>query len=82
MSLKRKHEIVNHPFNIFAAHHFCNISRGALSLEEYWNCNPQFEPAARQAFANLMAHHRPMGDKDMKIIVRILREAGMLIGKK
>ena len=79
ISLRRKHEIVNHRFNIFAAHHSCNSSRGGLLLHEYWDRNPQFRWGGRQAFSNLMAHHRPSGNKDMKIITRLLREAGMLL---
>jgi hypothetical protein len=79
MSLRRKHEIANGRFNIFAAHHRCNVSRGSLSLKEHWNRNPKTQAQGRQAFANLMAHHRPMGNKDMKFIKRILREAGMYL---
>ncbi len=80
MELSTKQALAHSLFNIFGAHSFCNKSRGDMPLAQYWKLHPEYEAPVRQAFANMMALRNPQGDKAMRIIKRLLREADWLLG--
>jgi len=69
---------VKHIFYVFAAYAFCKYSRSAKALAAHWKRDPKFWSGGRKAFSWLMAHHQPNGREETKILIRILREGGML----
>lgn len=79
MKLETKHILANSLLNIFGAHRKCNSSRNDMPLEAYWRLHPEYEAPAREAFSRMMGLLNPQGDKAIRFVKRLLREAGWLL---